>query len=73
MVLVNQFVAGLLEDIKTKVVGIEGGFDQLLSRARFEEAKLCNFAATSSLFSSSNRVGLMSSTQSSGITANPVK
>ena len=71
LVLVNQFVAGLLEDIKAKVVGIEGGFDQLLSRARFEEAKLRDLAATSSLLPSSNRVGLMSSTQSSGFTANP--
>ena len=71
LVLVNQFVAGLLEDIKAKVVGIEGGFDQLLSRARFEEAKLCDLEATSSLLPSSNRVGLMLSTQSSGFTANP--
>ena len=72
LVLVNQFVTGLLEDIKAKVVGIEGGFDQLLSRARFEEAKLRDLAATSSLLPSSNRVGLMSSTQSSiYITANP--
>ena len=61
LVLVNQFVAGLLEDIKAKVVGIEGGFDQLLSRARFEEAKLRDLTATSSLLPSSNRVGLMSS------------
>ena len=71
LVLVNQFVARLLEDIKAKVVGIEGGFDQLLSRARFEEAKLRDLAATSSLLPSSNRVGLMLSTQSSGFTANP--
>ena len=63
LLLVNQFVAGLLEDIKTKEVGIKGGFDQLLPRARFEEAKLHNLVATSSLFPSSNKVGLMSSTQ----------
>ena len=30
-VLVNQFVAGLLGDIKTKVVGIESSFNQLLA------------------------------------------
>ena len=54
------------------MVGIKSGFDQLLSRARFEKAKLCDLAATSSLFPSSNRVGLMSCTESSGITANPV-
>ena len=40
MVLTNQFVTGLLGDIKMKVVGIEGNFDQMLTRARFEEAKL---------------------------------
>ena len=46
LVLVNQFVAGLLEDIKVKVVGIEGSFDQLLAKARFEKAKLWDLNAT---------------------------
>ena len=35
LVLVNQFVNGLVEDINTNVVGITGSFDQLLVRARF--------------------------------------
>ena len=39
-ILTNQFVAGLLPDIKSKIVGSEGNFNQLLSKARFEEAKL---------------------------------
>ena len=39
-VLVNQFVAGLLPAIKSKLVGIEGDFSYLLTKARFEEAKL---------------------------------
>jgi len=39
-VLVNQFVAGLLPEIKSKIVGCEGDFNQLLTKARFEEAKL---------------------------------
>ena len=39
-VLANQFVSGLRTDIKAKVAGSEGGFDQLLAKARFEEAKL---------------------------------
>ena len=39
-VLVNQFVAGLLPAIKSKLVGIEGDFSRLLTKARFEEAKL---------------------------------
>ena len=46
LVLVNQFVAGLLEDIKVKVVGMEGSFDQLLVKARFEEAKLWDLNTT---------------------------
>jgi len=33
-------VAGLLPEIKSKIVGCEGDFNQLLARARFEEAKL---------------------------------
>ena len=33
LVLVNQFVAGLLRDIKTKIVGNKRSFDQLLVRA----------------------------------------
>ena len=37
MVLVNQFVTGLVGDIKTKFVGIEGSFNQLLVMTRFEE------------------------------------
>ena len=40
IVLVNQFVAGLLPEIKSKIVGSEGDFNQLLTKARFEEAKL---------------------------------
>ena len=40
MLLTNQFVTGLREDIKIKVVGVERSFDQMLTRARFEEAKL---------------------------------
>ena len=39
-VLVNQFVAGLLPEIKSKLVGTEGNFSQLLAKARFKEAKL---------------------------------
>lgn len=38
-VLANQFVAGLRPDLKTRVVGTEGKLEQLLLKARFEEAK----------------------------------
>ena len=40
LVLANQFVAGLLPELKTKVAGTEGKLEQLLTKARFEEAKL---------------------------------
>ena len=39
-ILCNQFVSGLLPDIKIKVAGTEGSFETLLTKARFEEAKL---------------------------------
>jgi len=39
-ILCNQFVAGLLPDIKIKIAGTEGSFETLLTKARFEEAKL---------------------------------
>ena len=38
-VLAYQFVAGLIPEIKRKVAGSEGSFDQLLAKARYEEAK----------------------------------
>ena len=45
-VLVYQFVSGLLPELKVKVAGAEGTFDQLWIRARFEEAKLKDFDPT---------------------------
>ena len=39
-VLTCQFVAGLKKEIKAKVAGAEGEFEQLVMKARFEEAKL---------------------------------
>lgn len=38
-VLTNQFVAGLQPELKCKLAGKEGAFEQLLTLARFEEAK----------------------------------
>lgn len=40
MVLTSQFVAGLLPELKTEVASSEGGFEQLLVKASFEEAKM---------------------------------
>ena len=39
-VLTSQFVAGLRPSLKTRIAGIEGEFEELLVKARFEEAKL---------------------------------
>ena len=41
-ILAYQFVSGLRSKIKAKVAGCDGDFEQLLVKARFEEAKLCD-------------------------------
>ena len=46
-VLSSQFVAGLLPPLKSKLAGVEGDFEKLLVKARFEEAKLREFASSS--------------------------
>ncbi len=38
--LANQFVSGLRPELKSRIVGLEGNLETLLTRARFEEAKL---------------------------------
>ena len=45
-VLTNQFVAGLRSNIKAKVAGTEGTFGELLTKARFEEAKVRELRST---------------------------
>ena len=45
-VLASQFVAGLIPALKAKVAGAEGGFEELLVKARFEEAKLRDLRPT---------------------------
>lgn len=39
MVLVNQFVSGLRSELQAKTMGVEGGMDEMMARARFEETK----------------------------------
>ena len=41
----NQFVMGLRPELKTKMVGMEGSFEELLIKSRFEEAKNREVAA----------------------------
>ena len=45
-VLASQFVSGLLPEQKQKVVGTGGTIEQLLVKARYEEAKLWDFPRT---------------------------
>ena len=37
--LANQFFAGLQCDLKRKLIGVDGTLDELILKARFEEAK----------------------------------
>ena len=45
-VFARQFAAGLLPYLKVKVAGPEGTFEELLSKARFKEAKLRDLPST---------------------------
>ena len=47
--LANQFAFGLRQDIKVEVAGVEGTFEQLLTKAKFEEAKLRDIGTSSSI------------------------
>jgi len=38
--LADQFLAGLKQEVKVKVAGVEGSFEKLLPITKFEEAKL---------------------------------
>ena len=42
-VLSLQFVSGLRPDLKSKIAGMEGDMDSLLSKARFDKAKEMSF------------------------------
>lgn len=46
-VLAYQFVAGLIPTLRAKVAGTEGSIDELLVKAKFEEAKICDLSTTS--------------------------
>ena len=52
-VLAHQFAAGLLPDLKVKVAGADGTFEELLSKARLEEAKLRDLPTTTKTVKSS--------------------
>ena len=39
-VLAYQFIAGLIDPLKAKLIGTKGTFEELLTKARFEEARM---------------------------------
>lgn len=46
--LASQFIAGLQPELKAKLAGKDVGFEQLLTLARFEEAKIRDLQASNS-------------------------
>lgn len=54
-VLAYQFVAGLLPNIRAKIAGTEGTFEQLWVKARYEEAKTRDLEPKSTMGYSTNR------------------
>ena len=46
-VLSSQFAANLVPELKSKVAGVEGDLEKLLTKAHFEEAKLRNLTEAS--------------------------
>jgi hypothetical protein len=44
ILLANQFVAGLRPELKRKLIGVDGSLEELVLKARFEEAKGREFA-----------------------------
>ena len=65
-VLASQFAADLRPHLQSKVVGMEGGLDQLVLRARFKEAKSKELAAARSSGASKLTKGSTGGTASSG-------
>ena len=54
-VLAYQFVAGLIPILRAKVAGVEGSIDELLVKAKFEEAKICDLSTSSSTVTHNQR------------------
>jgi len=53
-VLADQFTAGLLPTLRSMVAEVEGNFEQLLVKARFEEAKVRDLSGCSRQFTNQN-------------------
>ena len=53
--LAYQFVAGLLPNIRAKIAGTEGTFEQLWVKARYEESKARDLEPKSTMGYSTNR------------------
>ena len=46
--LAYQFVVGLIPTLRAKVTGVEHSIDELLVKAKSEEAKICDLSTSSS-------------------------
>ena len=71
-VLASQFVTGLRAELQSKVVGLEGSMDQLVMKARFEEAKYKELTAAKTTTTPPKKVhqsGLSPSTSHSASSA----
>ena len=62
-VLASQFVSGLRPEIKAKIAGTEGSMDALLTKARFEEAKIRDLASNQQQRQKSFRSGFSGPSQ----------
>lgn len=70
-VLAYQFVAGLKPNLKLKLAGVEVTFDQLLDKARFEEAKLQELSNVSATTAKLHRRTPLGNTNKGLILSNP--
>ena len=72
-VIASQFVTGLRPELQFKVVGLEGSMDQLVMKARFEEAKNKELNPTRTTTTQPKKVHLISHTTSTSSTSKSSK
>ena len=72
-VLSSQFVAGLRADLKSKIAGLEGDMENLLVRARFEEAKLRSFGENGGVKLYTKKVSAVQDTRKDSAGVQPPK
>lgn len=73
VLLANQFLTGLRRELKTRVIGHEGTFEQLLAKARFEEARYRELYTPTTTSSVPSKRSPELSTATTASSANPSK